>query len=412
MSKDQVTSDAQALFNRGNERLEAGDVNEALECFSRVINMRPDVAAGYRYRARTYLRMGHRSDALNDLDRAIRLKTDDPSLYAERAELLYQQKAYQNAINDCDKVLSLDAGFAAARGLRGECYAAIGDTDKALQDFAQALVEDPQHAPDYLMARASLQLECENYQGVIADCNRVLELNPEHPAALRLRGLAHRELHNLHQAEIDLTESIRHDDRSVMTWLARATVRLDLKQYSAAAQDCEIAIQLAPQTTRAYSLRGMCRQNLGDMSGALSDFNEAVRQSPEQPMIYNLRASVHYKLGQYTRAVQDHIEALKRNPRDAGTFNQIGWLRATAPDPDVRNGRQAKECATRACELSEWQEPGFLDTLAAAYAECGEFEEAIKWQKKALEIALDASIEDYESRLKLYEDGKAYRTKG
>jgi tetratricopeptide (TPR) repeat protein len=411
MSKDRMTTDAQDLFNRGNERLEAGDTREALECFTRVVNLRPDVALGYRYRARTYLQLGQRSDALNDFDRAIRLKTDDPSLYAERAELLYQQKAYQNAITDCDKVLSLDAGFAAVRGLRGECYAALGDTEKALADFAQALQEDPDHAPDYLMARASLQLDCENYTGVIADCNQALSLFQDHAAALRLRGLAHRELHNLDQADRDLSESLRLDDRSILTWLARATIRLDLKQYSAAAQDCETVIKLAPQT-RAFTLRGICRQNLNDLPGSIADFNEAIRQAPDQPLTYNLRASVHYRMGNYSRAVQDHIEALKRNPRDAGTFNQIGWLRATAPDPDVRNGRQAKECATRACELSEWQEAGFLDTLAAACAECGDFEEAIKWQKKARDLAPERDNDDYEQRLKLYEDGKAYRTKG
>ena len=58
-------------------------------------------------------------------------------------------------------------------------------------------------------------------------------------------------------------------------------------------------------------------------------------------------------------------------PRSAATFNQLGWVWATCPDPDIRNGERARECATRACELTEWTEPGFLDTLAAACAECG-----------------------------------------
>src|SRR5207302_589419 len=80
----------------------------------------------------------------------------------------------------------------------------------------------------------------------------------------------------------------------------------------------------------------------------------------------------------------DHMEALKRDPRSAATFNQLGWVWATCPDPDIRNGERARECATRACELTEWTEPGFLDTLAAACAECGEFDDAVKWQEKAV----------------------------
>ena len=85
------------------------------------------------------------------------------------------------------------------------------------------------------------------------------------------------------------------------------------------------------------------------------------------------------------------------------------------PDPDVRNGQRARECATRACELTEWAEAGFLDTLATACAECGEFDDAIKWQEKAMEKlpADDADKQaDYQSRLELYEQRKPARVSG
>jgi serine/threonine-protein kinase len=108
------------------------------------------------------------------------------------------------------------------------------------------------------------------------------------------------------------------------------------------------------------------------------------------------------------------MEALKRDPRHAGTFNQLAWVWSTCPDPDIRNGARARECATRACELTEWGEPGFLDTLAAACAECGEFEDAVKWQEKALELVSDdpERAADYQSRLDLYLDRKPARVAG
>jgi serine/threonine-protein kinase len=107
------------------------------------------------------------------------------------------------------------------------------------------------------------------------------------------------------------------------------------------------------------------------------------------------------------------MEALKRDPRHAGTFNQLGWVWSTAPDPDVRNGERARECATRACELTEWGEPGYLDSLAAACAECGEFEDAVKWQEKAIDLLSDPDrIADFNTRLELYHDHKPLRVEG
>jgi serine/threonine-protein kinase len=107
------------------------------------------------------------------------------------------------------------------------------------------------------------------------------------------------------------------------------------------------------------------------------------------------------------------MEALKRDPRNAATFNQLAWVWSTCPDPDVRNGERARECATRACELTEWGEPSFLDTLAAACAECGEFDDAMKWQEKAVDLVEDADRRaDYRSRLELYRDGKPARVVG
>lgn len=99
---------------------------------------------------------------------------------------------------------------------------------------------------------------------------------------------------------------------------------------------------------------------------------------------------------------------LQNSPR---AFNAIAWFLATCPDDTVRNGKEALLHATKACELTNWQERGYLDTLAAAYAETGDFEQAVKYQKQALEFG-DMSPEArtrMEERLMLYEQRKPYR---
>ena len=94
-------------------------------------------------------------------------------------------------------------------------------------------------------------------------------------------------------------------------------------------------------------------------------------------------------------------------------LKKLAWFQATFPVAELRNGTNAIEYATKACELTDWKNANYLDTLAASYAEAGDFDSAVKWQKKAIDLLTeDTSAEsrsNYESRLNLYQSGKPYR---
>jgi tetratricopeptide (TPR) repeat protein len=89
----------------------------------------------------------------------------------------------------------------------------------------------------------------------------------------------------------------------------------------------------------------------------------------------------------------------------------IAWILATNADPKVRDGKRAIELATKSCELSGWKDGNPIDTLAAAYAEAGDFQHAIEFENRAIALMQDDEdwIEDARSRLKLYEEHQAYR---
>ena len=103
MARDRITEDAQDLFSRGHTAYSTGEFQEAVECFSRAIKLRPEISAGYRYRAYAYLELGERVRALNDLDQAIRLKPDEAQLYSDRAAELFAQKSFDQAIADSNR---------------------------------------------------------------------------------------------------------------------------------------------------------------------------------------------------------------------------------------------------------------------------------------------------------------------
>jgi tetratricopeptide (TPR) repeat protein len=113
--------------------------------------------------------------------------------------------------------------------------------------------------------------------------------------------------------------------------------------------------------------------------------------------------------GDYERAIADFNEAIRLDPRFAPAYNNLAWLLSTCPEEEYRDGKRAVEMATRAAELHGWKQAGDLDTLATAYAELGDFENAIKWQTKALELCAEHKRAGYRSHLELYEARQPYR---
>jgi tetratricopeptide (TPR) repeat protein len=118
---------------------------------------------------------------------------------------------------------------------------------------------------------------------------------------------------------------------------------------------------------------------------------------------------LHYQRADYRAALADHQAAAERDPDDAGTLNFIAWIQATCPQDDLRNGPAALAASKRVCEMTQFTLPGYLDTLAAAHAECGEFEQAAQWQEKAISLVPEESRADYASRLALYRANTPYR---
>lgn len=144
-------------------------------------------------------------------------------------------------------------------------------------------------------------------------------------------------------------------------------------------------------------------------SGATSAFGPAAGLSRRAP-------DVRLWLGQrqYRRALDAIEHEIVRDPELWDAHSQRAWILATCPDHKIRNGRAAVQSALRACELTNWRHAQTLDTLAAAYAETGDFQAAVDSEKSALKlIAPHSSMETTgTARLALYEARKPYREAG
>ena len=90
--------------------------------------------------------------------------------------------------------------------------------------------------------------------------------------------------------------------------------------------------------------------------------------------------------GRFELAVDDGLRAIELDAGSASAHNNLAWILATGHDPAFRDNVKAVQHATRGCEISEWKDAGYMDTLAAAYAEAGDFESAVRVIREAIEI--------------------------
>jgi tetratricopeptide (TPR) repeat protein len=158
---------------------------------------------------------------------------------------------------------------------------------------------------------------------------------------------------------------------------------------------------------------GSTYMNMGKFDEAEAAFRKSIELAPERFDSYLCLGGLLYRKGRLADALVVWQEMLDRAPDHVELLNQVAWLLATHPDASIRNGKKALELAKRANELTQDQYVAILNTLAAAYAETGDFTLAIEKANKAVKIAMRINRPDLAqsilAKIALYEDNKPYR---
>jgi tetratricopeptide (TPR) repeat protein len=191
----------------------------------------------------------------------------------------------------------------------------------------------------------------------------------------------------------------------------RAAESRDSGKLREAVDDLNKVIELNPEFAGAYMNRGSIYVRQGELGKAITDYNAALLRDPNIADAYVARANIFLRKKDYRHGLFDLQTAVQmkiKKPEKA--LNSLAWLRATCPEAEVRNGKEAVELALKACELSDWKDGGIIDTLAAAYAETGDFDRAVKYEKQVVEMVKPSTDRHkLQQRVALYEQHKPYR---
>ena len=332
----------------------------------------PDFAAAYLGRGTAMLNAKRYDDAIADLEKAGKFTPQDFRIFNRLGAAWSAKSEWPQAVDAYTRSLNINSEDATDFVRRGQAYHQLKQFEKALDDYRRAAIIEP-HNAEWQLQLGSAYIDIKQPADAVAAFGKAIDLSAKSPEAKNMLAQA---------------------------FLARGSAYFELIDADS---------QNVQETNANY------RKAIDDLTSAARSFE--VEDIASLALVHRLRFSCYEELKEAEKAeIEKEISArfkkLEKNPEDAGAMNDIAYYLATASHPEIRDNRKAIAFAARACKISEEKNPNYLDTLATAYAENGQFEDAAKWETKAIEFAPEETEADkkelskYRTNLEHYQKGE------
>lgn len=263
-------------FYKGILFMQSKQYSEAVEAFSKTIELQPDFALAYMERSHANFSLKKDQQALQDIDKSIKLAPKDAQAYFFRGNIYAYLGQHKFAIKDLDRVININPRFSPAYTLRGISYTNLRKYTKALKDFDQAIKLEPENAFAYSWRGHAYGLQ-NNCRKAINDLDRAIQLNPNISAAAYYdRAVCNGILGKLWESINDFDKAIELNDQYYAAYYNRGITYDELKDYSQAILNYNRCIQIKPGNADLYFARGFAYANLYDNHGDLNDKQYAI----------------------------------------------------------------------------------------------------------------------------------------
>jgi Tfp pilus assembly protein PilF len=173
------------------------------------------------------------------------------------------------------------------------------------------------------------------------------------------------------------------------------------------------SLEIDPRYSMVHHDFGVALVQKGKAQKAVYHFEKALQLDPEYALAHYNLGKVYQNQGNTEAEISHYRYALRINPDMTLALYHLSWILATHEKATYRNSNEALKLAERLCMLTNYQQPLALDALAAAYAEAGQYKNAVVTAQKAYNMALQLGLDELalnsNERLKLYQMGRPYR---
>ena len=421
----------------------------AVRDLDKAVKYQPKLAEAHLMRAQLLgLPGGSREEALKSASAAVTLLKDDKKQYAQALVLRGQlHSKEEDKLKDWTDAIAADPNCIEAWQARASQYLNSGNQEKAIADLKKLIsISDDNLVARFALIEALVGLK--RTDEAFQELNTTIKDNPDVPLGYMMRARLYLMQRDGKKAIADLDQAIKIEPRDLAALMLRAQINLEDGKFEEAREDVDRVLQLQPKLLQAILLKASIAASDDKFDDAIRDLKPLLEDEEVRPAVQvqiaqlyvaggwpraaiklitevmekntneaegwrllRMRGDALLNVGKHAEAIADFEKALKVKPNESGVLNNLAWVLATSPDDKLRDGKRAIELGKKACEETQYKAAHILSTLAAAYAETGDFEKAIEWSKKAVELAEDENKENLEKELKTYQDKKPVREK-
>ena len=288
---------------------------------------------------------------------------------------------------------------------------------EAAEAFKEAYDIQPRNDVAYKNAIIALRT-LKRHDEVIELLNRKVAMAPRDPGPLQDLAVISYEQGNTDEALRYLERSLELAPDNPLALMTRGDIMLATGRPQQALESFSEAVQAQRRGGRGEDPKlvmklAVAQMRTGRHTDALVNFLRVLKAAPKSKQPAAAIRKLMQTLGHTREAAKSYERALQVVPGWVEGLQKLAWIRATHPDPGVRNSSQALATVNRLRARVGERSPAVMDTYAAALAEAGKFPAALVAAKKALQLAKDTKNEtlarEIERRIELYSNNQAYR---
>ncbi|MSP76751.1 MAG: tetratricopeptide repeat protein [Rhodospirillaceae bacterium] len=237
---------------------------------------------------------------------------------------------YSDALKRYDSMISSSNHDALDLFRRAAAADALGDTEKALESYNQAIRLDPKATLAFLGRGVLLASRKRSYERAVEDFDKVLALEPDNVLALIRRGEAFSQLGKTGRGLADLDRAVALAPRSTQAYFYRGLIHSRRNELEAALKDYDAAVRLGPRNDEALASRAAIYSIQGKLDLAIRDLDAAIAIDKGNPVAFFNRGYARFVLAEYPKAIADYTSAIEIEPGFGLAYNNRCLTRAIA----------------------------------------------------------------------------------